>query len=291
LASLITALLLSDILLFRFRWEWDKDFLSPILKYAYPLLFTGLAGTVNSMIDKILLEKLLPKNFYSHVNSLGAVGIYGAAIKMGVLMTLAVQAFKYAAEPFFFGQAQDKQAPALFAKVMVLFVAVTAGMWVLVSVNVELIAYFFLQNKAYHQALPLVPVILLANLLLGIYFNLTVWFKLTDKTYFGTWIAMIGAVLTILGNFIFIPFLGYWACVLVTFFVYLVMIFLSEYWSKKYFPIAYDWKKIVLILVFGGLIISVYYVYIIHFSYILRFFLGNILAISYVFGLYKLKYK
>ncbi|TAE74581.1 MAG: polysaccharide biosynthesis protein [Bacteroidetes bacterium] len=284
IASFITTLFLLDILVKKYKFLWDWQTLRPILNYGYPLLFMGLAGTINSMLDKILLEKWLPENFYDNQTSLDAVGIYGAAIKMGVLMTLAVQAFKYAAEPFFFSQAKEKQAPELFAKVMLYFVIVCAIMWVGVCVNLPVITYFFLSNSKYHQALSLVPMMLLANLLLGIYFNLTIWFKLTNKTYFGTYIAFFGAICTLIGNLFFIPILGYWACVLTTFFTYLLMSIVCEYYGKKYFPVPYRWEKIILYLGIGGFLIL--FIQFFRFENIyFNFFFGNFVWGIYIFYL------
>ncbi len=284
IAAFITTLFLLDILVKKYKFSWDWKTLHPILKYGYPLLFMGLAGTVNSMLDKILLEKWLPDNFYDNQTSLDAVGIYGAAIKMGVLMTLAVQAFKYAAEPFFFSQSQDKQAPELFAKVMLYFVMVCAMMWVGVCVNLPLITYLFLSNPKYHEALPLVPMMLLANLLLGIYFNLTIWFKLTNKTHFGTYIAFFGAFCTLVGNLIFIPLIGYWACVFTTFATYLLMSLVCEYYGKKYFPVPYAWQKIIVYIGIGGFLIIV--VKLFNFENIyLNFICGNMVWLIYIFYL------
>jgi O-antigen/teichoic acid export membrane protein len=285
IASILTALLLSDILILKYRWNWAWDKLKPILNYGIPLLFMGLAGTANSMLDKILLRDFLPNNFYENQTSLGAVGIYGAAIKMAVLMTLVVQAFKYAAEPFFFGQSQDKKAPLLFAKIMLYFVIACAVMWVAVSVNIDIIAFFFLQNPKYHSALPLVPFMLLANLLLGIYFNQTIWFKLSDKTQYGTWIAFLGAIITWIGNLIFIPYLGYWACTFTMLATYLVMIMVCEYYGNQYFPIPYHWKKIILYLCLGGFTIFLYQYFKLQ-NNLFNFLFGNILVLIYAFVLW-----
>lgn len=280
ISSFVTIFFLLDILIKKYKISWQWQTLQPILNYGYPLLFMGLAGTVNSMLDKILLERWLPDNFYENQTQLDAVGIYGAAIKMGVLMTLAVQAFKYAAEPFFFGQSQDKNAPQLFAKVMLYFVMVCAVMWVGVCVNLPLITYLFLSNPKYHQALSLVPMMLLSNLILGIYFNLTIWFKLTDKTYYGTYIATFGAFCTLLSNLLLIPLIGYWACVFTTFLTYLLMTMLCEYYGKRFFPVPYNWNKIILYLIVGGFFIFINQFFSFQNVY-LNFVVGNMIWITY----------
>lgn len=222
---------------FRFRFHWHE--LKPMLLYAYPLIFLGLAGMVNNMVDKILLEYWLPKGFYPNKSSLDAVGIYGACFKLSVFMTLAVQAFKYAAEPFFFAQAENKQAPELFAKVMHYFIIVCVVIWLGVCLYIDLIKTFFIPNTVYHEGLGVVPILLLGNLFLGIYYNLSVWFKLTDRTYYGTWISIGGALITVLVNYLLIPQIGYMGCAWAALSAYFIMAALCYYYGNQFYPIPY----------------------------------------------------
>jgi O-antigen/teichoic acid export membrane protein len=237
-ASGLTLLLLGrELLDFRFRLHLAP--LRPLLKYAYPLLFMGLAGMVNETLDRLLLPIWLPENFYPGQSSLTAVGIYGACYKLSIFMTLVIQAFRYAAEPFFFAQNTDKNSPATFAMILKWFTLCCAVIFVGISLNVEDFGQLFLRRPEYLQGLVVVPILLLANLFLGVYYNLSVWFKLTDKTYYGTYIGAGGAVLTIALNFLLIPVLGYLGCALATLACYFMMAVLCWRLGERHFPVPY----------------------------------------------------
>ncbi len=242
---------------FGFRFHFDNKKFGEMFIYAYPLLFMGLAGTVNSMVDKILLEKWLPLDFYAGQTPTESVGVYGAGLKLAIFMSLAIQAFKYTAEPFFFSKADDKNSPKLFAQIMHYFVIACVLIWVGVCANLDILKVIFLRNPAYHAGVEVVPVLLFANMLLGIYFNLTVWFKLTDKTYFGTYFAFIGAFITIFGNIAFIPIFGYMACAWVSVCTYLLMCLLCVFYGEKHYPIPYDWKKMFFYIFIGFICILI----------------------------------
>ena len=237
-ASAATLLLLGrELLDFRFRFSWGP--LQPLLKYAYPLMLMGLAGMVNETFDRILLAKWLPTGFYPGQSSLTAVGIYGACYKLSIFMSLVIQAFRYAAEPFFFAQSTEKNSPATFALVLKWFTLCCAVIFVVISLNVEDFGKIFLQRAEYRQGLAVVPVLLLANLFLGVYYNLSVWFKLTDKTYYGTYIGAGGAVLTIALNFLLIPVLGYMGSAIATLACYFMMAVLCWRLGERHFPVPY----------------------------------------------------
>jgi O-antigen/teichoic acid export membrane protein len=264
---------------FRFRFHWPE--LQPMLKYAYPLIFLGLAGMINNMIDKILLEYWLPVGFYPGKSSLDAVGIYGACFKLSVFMTLAVQAFKYAAEPFFFAQSENKQAPELFAKVMHYFIIVCVVIWLGVCLYIDLIKTFFIPNPVYHEGLGVVPILLLGNLFLGIYYNLTVWFKLTDRTYYGTWISIFGACITVLGNYILIPQIGYMGCAWAALGAYWSMAALCYYYGNQYYPIPYRLKAAFVHIGLGGILLIINYLLAID-NLIIGFLLHTLLLSMYL---------
>ncbi len=237
-ASAFTLLLLGrELLDFRFRLNLAP--LRPLLKYAYPLMLMGLAGMVNETLDRILLPKWLPLGFYPGQSSLTAVGIYGACYKLSIFMSLVIQAFRYAAEPFFFAQSTEKNSPATFALVLKWFTLCCAVIFVAISLNVEDFGRLFLQRAEYRQGLAVVPVLLLANLFLGVYYNLSVWFKLTDKTYYGTYIGAGGAVLTIVLNFLLIPVLGYMGSAIATLACYFMMAVLCWRLGERHFPVPY----------------------------------------------------
>ncbi|WP_439880381.1 oligosaccharide flippase family protein [Pontibacter sp. MBLB2868] len=227
-----------------FRFELNKELLRPMLVYAYPLLFMGLAGMVNEVIDRILLEEWLPENFYPGMSNMAAVGIYSACYKLSIFMTLAIQAFRYAAEPFFFSQAEDKNSPNTFAMVMKWFVLACALIFVFISVNLEDFAHL-LRSESYRTGILVVPVLLLANLFLGVYYNLSVWFKLTDKTKFGTYISFGGAAVTIVFNLLLIPVLGYMGSAIATFICYFSMALVSYLLGNHHYPIPYPVKTII----------------------------------------------
>ena len=237
-ASGLTLLLLGRELL-DFRFRLDVSFLRPLLAYAYPLMLMGLAGMVNETLDRILLPKWLPANFYPGQSSLTAVGIYGACYKLSIFMSLVIQAFRYAAEPFFFAQSTEKNSPATFALILKWFTLCCAVIFVGISLNVEDFGRLFLRRPEYLQGLVVVPILLLANLFLGMYYNLSVWFKLTDKTDDGTYIGAGGAVLTIVLNFLLIPVLGYVGCALATLACYLLMAVLCWRLGERHFPVPY----------------------------------------------------
>ncbi|WP_426493313.1 lipopolysaccharide biosynthesis protein [Hymenobacter sp. 102] len=237
-ASACTLLLLGrELLDFRFRLNLEP--LRPMLQYAYPILLMGLAGTVNEMLDRTILPKWLPDGFYPGQSKQAALGIYGACYKISVLMNLVIQAFKYAAEPFFFAQSTEKNSPRTFALVLKWFTLCCAMLFVGVSVNLDIVASVFLQRPEYLQGLAVVPVLLLAYLFLGVYWNLSVWFKLTDKTYYGTYLGFAGAVLTVVLNFLLIPLLGYMGSAIATLACYFMMAALCWWLGERHYPVPY----------------------------------------------------
>ncbi len=224
----------------RLRIDWPT--FRQMLVYGYPILIMGLGGMVNENIDKILLEDLLPLNFYPDQTPEEALGAYGACFKISVLMTLAIQAFRYAGEPFFFSQAENKEAPELFAKVMHYFTILSILILIAVSVNLELIGTIFLRSPGYRDALYVVPFLLFGKLLFGIYNNLTIWFKLTDKTKFGTYFSILGAIVTLAGNILLIPYMGYLGCAVASIACYMLMCVVCYIYGQKYYPIPYNFK-------------------------------------------------
>ena len=246
LANFISNFAVFPFLLNMFKgYEFKKHYLfnAMLMAYCIPLFWMGLAGMVNEVIDRILLKYLLPTNFYPGQTTAYAVGVYGACYKLSMFMTLAVQSFRYAADPFFFNKSTDKNAPALFAKVMNWFVITCLVLFLVVSIY---ISYFglLLRSASYREGLYIVPVLLLANLFLGVYYNLSMWYKLTDNTIFGTYFSFWGAALTIVGNVILIPYLGYWGSAITTLICYFSMALLSWYFGQKYYPIPYPIIKI-----------------------------------------------
>lgn len=226
---------------------FDKELWKEMFKYAFPLLLVGLAGMINETLDRTLVY-LYPDSFTGQK----MIGIYGANYKLSILMTLFVQAFRYAAEPFFFSHAKSSDKRKIYADVMNYFVVVCCFLFLLVMMNLDLFKLFI--GEKYHEGLSVVPILLLANMFLGIYYNLTIWFKLSDKTTWGAYISILGAIITLAVNFIFIPYYGYMASAWATFLCYGSMM-LACYFSGQYFyHIPYQFKKI-LSLIAGSILI------------------------------------
>lgn len=235
--SLVLPLLWTELKDFRPVWDWKSY--KPMILYAYPLLFSGIAYAINEVADRTLLQKWLPTDFYPDKTSMEALGIYAACYKLSIFITLAVQAFKYAAEPFFFAQTEDKNSPKTFATVTHFFTVVCVLMLLFVSFNMDWIATVFIRNKAYHEGLFVVPILLLANVFLGLYYNFSVWYKISDRTHFGLWISLAGAVVTLTLNFILIPKLGYLGSALATLSCYFVMAALCYGLGQTYQKVPY----------------------------------------------------
>jgi O-antigen/teichoic acid export membrane protein len=255
--------LLGNLIIIPFLWQYFRNFsfifdfqkIKPILLYAYPILFTGFAAMINEVISRDFIKYYLPENFYVGRSNLEAVGIFSACYKFSIFITLAVQAFKYAAEPFFFSKATDKDSPILFAKISRYFVIAAVCMYAGVSLNLDLLQHFLLGQAQYAEGLAIVPILLLANLFLGVYYNLSIWFKATDKTNFGTLLGFFGAGITIIGNFLFIPYFGYVGSALATLLCYFSMTALSYYYGQKYYPIPYNLKNAFAWIFFATLLI------------------------------------
>jgi O-antigen/teichoic acid export membrane protein len=224
------------------RPAFQQDTSNAIISYGYPIMITGLAGMTNEMFSRVMLEEWLPPGFYSERSAEFALGVFGACYKLAVLMNLAVTAFRYAAEPFFFSNASDKNSPELFARINHYFVIVCCVILIGVGINLDIVKHF-LRDSSYWEGLHIVPLLLLAYLFLGVYYNFSVWFKLTDKTYWGTIMAIGGAIVTIVANYYLIPRYGYEGSSLATLLCYFCMTVACYVLGQKYFPIPYNILK------------------------------------------------
>lgn len=222
-----------------FRFTINKTYLNELITYAYPIIFTGIAQMINEVIDRRMLLIFLPKNHYSNFTNMEAVGIYSACYKFSMFMSLVTQSFRYAAEPFFFSKADKKDAPETYAIVLKWFIVATSILFVAVSLFRYLIADVILQSPDYHTGLTVVPILLLANLFLGVYYNQSIWYKVTNKTYWGTYITIAGAAITMAGNYILIPIYGYTGSAITTLICYATISILSYFLGQKFYPIPY----------------------------------------------------
>lgn len=268
---------------FKFLIDFNK--FKPIIIYATPLIIMGFLNVINEMLSRILLKELLPDNFYPGKSNLAALGIFGACYKISTFMALGVQAFKYAAEPFFFSNSREKNSTQLFSNVMLGFVIFSSLIFLSVSLNLTWLANIFLRKETYKEALYIVPVLLMAYLMLGIFYNLSIWYKISDKTKYGAIIACIGAFFTITLNYILIPFWGYMGSAIATLATFTSMSVISYFIGQKFFPIPYPIFKIFIYL--GVSSILVYLLYPIDYrNFWINFLLKNLGTLAFVIFIY-----
>lgn len=239
--SAITLLLLSKEF-FGFKFNFNKELWKTMMLYGMPLIIAGFAGMINETFDRIMLSWWAPVDSVEAAKA--QVGIYSACYKLSILITLAIQAFRMGAEPFFFKQAKEGNGPRVYARVMKLFVITICVMFLIVSLYLDIWKQF-IRNPHMWIGLKVVPILLLANMFLGIYYNLSIWYKLSNRTMAGAWITAIGAVITLIINAVFIPYYSYMACAWATFACYGSMMVISFIWGQRVYPVPYAWKKLV----------------------------------------------
>ncbi len=245
------ALLTPEILLIR-KGKFEKTYLKPILKYSIPLLFVGMAGIINETLDRILLKRLLIEGL-GYEETMKQIGIYGANYKLSILITLFIQAYRYAAEPFFFSKEKDKDSKQLYANIMTYFVIVVCSIFLFVVAYLDIFKYF-IYNEVLWEGLVIVPILLAANVFLGIYYNLSIWYKLSHKTSYGALISIGGAIITIVLNLILIPEMGYEGAAWATLSCYFIMVITSYALGQRHYPIPYDLKRILGYMIFAILL-------------------------------------
>ena len=243
IASVMSLLL---ILPFYFKINYKANFklLKKMLVYGFPILISGLAFTINETFDKILLDFLLPEPIAK-----AQIGMYAACYKLAIFMTLFSTAYKLAIEPFFFSEADKKESKKNYAMVLEAFVIIGSSILVLVVVSLDILKQIFIGDTEYWQAMYIVPIILFANFCLGIYQNLSVWYKVSDNTKFAAYISSAGAIITLLMNIILIPRYSFLGSAIATLLAYFTMALLSYILSKKYFPIPYNSSKIMFYII------------------------------------------
>jgi len=252
------------------KYLFDRALWKRMMTYALPLLIVGFAGIINETMDRIFLKFLLPKDI-----AMAKVGIYGACYKISLIMTIFIQAFRFAADPFFFAKAKEENAKQIYADVMKYFVIICTFIFLVVMLYIDYVKHF-VGNK-YYEGLPIVPILLLANMCLGIYYNLSIWYKLTDKTGFGAYISIIGAIITTILNVWWIPIIGYMGSAWATLICYASMMILSFIYGQKHYHVNYNLKKLI-----GYISLSIALFFI---SKYIRF---EITAIQYIFNTFLL---
>jgi len=221
-----------------FRISIDKILFKKLLNYSLPILVIGLAGMINEVADKILLKYYLP----NPETAIEQIGVYGASYKLAILMMLFIQMFRFAAEPFFFAEEKKKDAKKTYAKVMDWFVIFTLFIFLAVTLYLDIFKYLI--GPKFWAGLAIVPIVLAAKLFLGVFYNLSVWYKLNNKTLYGAVIAVFGAGITITLNIIFIPKYGYMASAWANFACYFSMMIISWIWGSRIYKVKYNLKKI-----------------------------------------------
>ena len=266
LGSLATFVLLLPIIL-KVKFRFSKELFSRMIKYSWPIMIAGLAFQVNENYDKITQ--------YYNISKADA-GAYGGCYKLAVLMTLFVTAYRMGIEPYFFKQMNNENAKNNYAKVTEYFSFFASIVAMGIIANISWLKVIFITDHSYWTAMDIVPIIVIANLCFGIYYNLSTWYKVTDRTHFGTLISWFGAGLTIVLHFLFLKKYGFMVSAWVTFIAYFLMMVLSYFLGQKYYPIPYRIKKIsfflILLMIFS--LISVYI-----FKY--NFWLSNSLFVIY----------
>ena len=272
IASSVMLILLSPEI-FKLKFSFDFQIWKKMIKYGFPLLIGGLAYVTNEMVDRLLLEYLLPAD-----TATAQVGIYSACYKVAIFMSLFIQAFRYGAEPFFFAQAQKKDAKEQYKIVMRYFIAFTAFIFLSINLFIDIIKHF-IQDEAYHAGLDVVPILLLANLFLGMYYNLSVWYKVSEKTRFGAYLSVAGAAITIGLNILLIPTMSYMGSAWATLICYASMCVMSYVFSRRHYPISYNWKYISFYMISA---LSLFYIWTLWHDD--HFIMSSLFCIIYIFS-------
>lgn len=233
--ALVTIALLFDVFVVKF--EFDRVLLKKMLKYSLPLVVLGIAGIMNQTLDKILFPFLMPGK-----QGASELGIYGATSKIALVMTMFTQAFRYAYEPFIFAQKKDRNSLDTYADAMKYYILIALFIFLGMVLYMDIFKYII--QRSYWVGLKVVPVVMFSFIFQGIFFNLSLWYKLTDKTMFGAWFSILGTVIMVLLNIILVPTYSYMGCAWAAFACFFVIMVVSYFFGQKYMPIKYDLKTI-----------------------------------------------
>jgi len=264
--------------------NYDWSVFKKVFNYSYPVMILGLAGIVNELIDRLMLKDLIPVGFYGNgTSNLSAIGVYAANYKFAIFITLAIQAYRYAAEPFFFKKADDRDSKATFALLMDVFVVLLLLAALSISVFKEEVGEVLLRKPIYREGLYVVPILLLANVCMGVYYNLSAWYKLTDKTIFGTVLGVTGALVTVFLNWLLIPLYGYLGSAIATFACYFSMMLACYLLGKKYYPVPYNVTKLAFyfVVVIGFVLVSHFLINDILFDWVYKILLVIVFLLIY----------
>ncbi len=283
--SCMVAFLLFVPDMMKFKFSFSFATMKELLFYSLPLMIAGLPGVVNDFLDRILFR------FFYVDDTLwrSDLGVYQAAVKIAVIMSLFVQMFRFAAEPFFFAKAKDKDSKELYAKIMEYFVAFCMVIFLFIVFYIDIIE--LIVGREFRVGMGIVPIMLLSYIMLGMLFNVSMWYKLSDRSSFAIIITLSGLVITSFVNVVFLPIYSYWAAAFGHFFSYLVMLIISVLLGNKYYKIPYSWGKILLIIASALLLYGVGSLVPSDFYKPLKWAIYTILIIIYIAGYYFLEKK
>lgn len=267
-------------IIFKTKMGIDKALAKKILKYTWPLLFVGMAGIVNETFDRILLRRMLVDGDYQ-------TGVYSAFYKLSIVITLMIQAFRMGAEPFFFSQLEAKNKEKTYAIILKYFVHACVIVFVLTSLFAEPLARILIRKEGFFEhkyGLMIVPILLMANVFLGMYYNISIWYKGNDQTYKGAIMAIIGATITLILNLSLIPMIGILGSAIATFFCYGIMVTINYHWGQKHLKVPYPMWRIITILISAAILVAVYYLTTYNFELTtkLQYTLAAALGVTYI---------
>jgi O-antigen/teichoic acid export membrane protein len=273
IASLITLLMLTPDFI-RVKLVFDSPLWRKMMRYALPLLIAGMAGMINETLDRVLLTHLLPEK-----EAMAQTGIYSACYKVSIIMTIFIQTFRFAAEPFFFSQSQEKDSKKTMADIMKYFVIICSLIFLGTMMNIQWIQYFA-GSAEFRTGIKVVPILLLANMFLGIFINQSIWYKLSGQTHFGAYLTIFGAIITVALNIYWIPRIGYMGSAWATLICYASMMVASYFLGNKHYHVNYDLKRI---LGYLGLSLTLYFMstFIKTESAVINIILNNLLLVGF----------
>jgi O-antigen/teichoic acid export membrane protein len=285
IASVLTFLALIPTML-RGKYTFDTSLWKKMMVYAWPITIAGLAGIINETMDRQFIKYLLPESV-AEVQ----MGIYSAVYKIATFITLFKTAYLLGVEPFFFSHAEEKNSGKTYAALMKYYAIFSAIILLFLVANLDWIGRVYIRNPEYWSGLNVVPVLLIGSTFLGIYLNLSIWYKLSDNTRYGAIISGIGALVTIILNYIGLKYtdLGYWACAFATLLSYLIMMLVSYIWGQKKYPIPYNLRK--LIFYIGGSSLLSLISYYCSTNIIVRIVTGNVLLIIFIYLILKIEHR
>ena len=273
IASLATFIYLLPEFL-KIQFKFDRVLFGKMFSYSWPILIANLSFIINENLDKIVLGKLLPADIAD-----AEVGVYGAVCKIAIFLSIFITAFRLGAEPFFFSHAKQENAKQTYAAILKYFVIALAILFIGIIANIEVLK-FFIRREEYWVGLPAVPYLLVGYVCLGIYMNLSIWYRLSDQTRFGLYISVIGALITIVLNFILIPKYSYMGSAWVSMVAYFTMMVISYILGQKHYPIPYNLKRIS-----AYLLISTALVFVSFFVFNRNIYIGNAMLIAFIAGI------